>query len=692
MTQKEALLKFEYRLMPWRAFDYSLLENIYIRTRYNFRGKPTVNDAIFFLDTETSKSRTRQDNYIILWTLTIRVFGNNLVTLYGQKPSDCVACIERIQDHLRGEQTYFYIFNLSYDFVFLRKFLFRQFGFPIYQLTTKPHFPIYIEFDNGVVLRDALILAQRTLEKWAEDLDVEHKKAAGTFDYDVIRDQNYQFSLTELNYAEHDTLAGAECIDKLRETLNKQIFAMPWTATGIVREAVRKIGQKNGGHKYFLRNALTLPQLLTAKKVYHGGYTHGNRAFYGFTVKAAEYGEIRCYDFASSYPFCMLSEKYPAEKFSEMPNCSIDAILNDTDNAYMFKLCAFNVALKDYRFPMPALQYSKVVKCINPIVDNGRILECAYIEIYLNEIDAAVIQNQYTFEKHICTEVITAYKDYLPRWLTDYIYKLFEDKTKLKGGDPVQYAIAKSMLNSVYGLHVQFPIKDEIREDYTTGEYYIEPVDKEEKYKEYCEKWTTVTPYQIGCWVTSFAFRNLMLGLGECVDYENGGEWIYSDTDSCYAVGWSDKRIEQYNEICKNKLLANGYGPVDHNGREYWLGVAELDGVYSEFRLIGAKRYCVRDAKTNELKITVAGVPKKAGAKCLNDDIENFRDGFIFDGKTTGKKLHTHIFREEIFIDEYGNEIGDSIDLSDNDYTLSSVRTWSVFDDPIMIDFYDYEK
>ena len=219
----------------------------------------------------------------------------------------------------------------------------------------------------------------------------------------------------------------------------------------------------------------------------------------------------------------------------------------------------------------------------------------------------------------------------------------------------------------------------------------MEPIDKEEKYKEYCEKWTTVTPYQIGCWVTSYAFRNLF-ELGKCVDYENGGEWIYSDTDSCYAVGWSDKKIEQYNEMCKNKLLANGYGPVLHNDREYWLGVAELDGVYSEFRLIGAKRYCVRDAETNELKITVAGVPKKAGAKCLNDDIENFRDGFIFDGKTTGKKLHTHIFREEIFIDEYGNEIGDSIDLSDNDYTLSSVRTWSVFDDPIVIDFYDYEK
>lgn len=687
MTQKEIITKTKYHLTPWRAFDYGLLQNIYIRTRYNYHGQPTVNDAIFFLDTETSKSRDRLDNYIVLWTLTIRVFGQNLVTLYGQKPSDCARCIERILNALRGEQTFIYIFNLSYDWVFLRKFLIKAFGEPVYQLNTKSHFPIYIEFDNGLILRDALILAQRTLEKWADDLNVEHKKAAGTFDYDVIRDQKTPFTLTELNYAEHDTLAGAECIDALKGTLNKQIFSMPWTATGIVREAVRKIAGKNQGHAYFLRNALTLPQLLIARRVYHGGYTHGNRAFYGETVN----GLIECYDFASSYPFVMLSEKYPAEKFSELPNCSISDILEDTENAYMFKLIGYHVALKDYRFPMPALQYSKAVKCINPVVDNGRLLECDYIEIYLNEVDLSVINEQYDFEAHICIEVMAAYKNYLPRWLTDYVFKLFEDKTTLKGGDPVLYAIAKSQLNSIYGLHVQFPIKDNIKEDYKTGEYCIEPVDQEEAYKEFCEKRTTVIPYQTGVWVTSYAYRNLF-ELGKCVDYAGGGDWLYSDTDSAYSNKWNYDKIEAYNERCRKKLQANNYGPVNHNGRDYWLGVAELDGQYSQFRMIGAKRYAVRDKDSGKLKITVAGVPKKAGALCLNDDIENFTEGFIFSGKITGKKLHTHVFRDDIFIDGYGNEIGDSIDLTPTDYTLSSVRQWSAFSEVVIpLEVFDYE-
>ena len=241
------------------------------------------------------------------------------------------------------------------------------------------------------------------------------------------------------------------------------------------------------------------------------------------------------------------------------------------------------------------------------------------------------------------------------------------------------------------GLHVQYPIKDNIVEDYTTGEYSIKKVDQEEVYGEFCGKRSTVIPYQTGVWVTSYAYRNLF-DLGKCVDYANGGEWLYSDTDSAYSDKWDYDKIEVYNKRCRKKLRANGYGPVEHNGRAYWLGVAELDGRYSEFRMIGAKRYAVRDAESGQLKITVAGVPKKAGALCLNDDIENFKEGFIFSGSITGKKLHTHIFRDKIFIDEYGNEIGDSIDLTPTDYTLSSVRQWSAFSEQyIPIEVFDYE-
>ena len=86
---------------------------------------------------------------------------------------------------------------------------------------------------------------------------------------------------------------------------------------------------------------------------------------------------------------------------------------------------------------------------------------------------------------------------------------------------------------------------------------------------------------------------------------------------------------------------------------------------------MGAKRYCVEDE--GELKITVAGVPKKTGARCLNGDIDNFAEGLIFSGNITGKQTHNYFFIDDIYIDEEGNETGDSIDLSPCDYLLSKV-------------------
>ena len=88
---------------------------------------------------------------------------------------------------------------------------------------------------------------------------------------------------------------------------------------------------------------------------------------------------------------------------------------------------------------------------------------------------------------------------------------------------------------------------------------------------------------------------------------------------------------------------------------------------------MGAKRYCVREDETDKLKITVAGVPKKKGALCLNNDINNFRKGFVFDGETTGKLQHTYFFESTIWVDENGNERADSIDLSPTTYVLDDV-------------------
>ena len=232
---------------------------------------------------------------------------------------------------------------------------------------------------------------------------------------------------------------------------------------------------------------------------------------------------------------------------------------------------------------------------------------------------------------------------------------------------------------------VQKPIKEVIEEDYQSGEFSIqEGQDPREIYQKYVNNRNSILPYQWGVWVTSFAYRNLFL-LGACA-----GTWLYSDTDSCYGLDWNEEMLNAYNDGCKKKLLDRGYGAVMHNNREYWPGVAETDGVYSEFISVGAKRYAVRKDK-KLVKITVAGVPKK-GFRCLNNDLRNFKAGLIFNGKVTGKMQHTYFFEEDTWIDDAGNERGDSVDLSPCDYVLDTVHEvdWErIFYKEIKVTVYD---
>lgn len=702
--------KHTYQLAFWKDFDFSVFDKImYICRAGQGHAGESYNDCIIMADTETSKERYKEtcSNYVVAWTISVRAFGSNIVTLYGHKPSEFVECVTKMHERMQGQKTIIYWFNMSYDWVFLRKFIMRKWGTPDKQLNIKAHFPLFINFNNGIIFKDALMLAQRKLEKWAEDLDVEHKKAVGFWDYDKVRNQeNEEFSAEELKYIENDTLAGVECIQKTKDALNKRIYSIPYTATGIPREAVRTIGKEFHARDLFKRIVpeFYVQQILEA--VFHGGYTHANRHFISTTIRCNEGEYIKCKDFSSSYPFSMLAFKFPMERFAALERDVVDTdfiIRNSEKYAFIFKLIMKDVELKNKFEPMPVLQMSKA-KSVNAIEDNGRILQCEICEIWTNEIDVQLICEQYRF-KGCCTEVYFSEKGYLPRWFTDYVYQCYQEKCELKNGDQILYSIAKARLNSLYGMTVQKPVKELIEEDYQTGEY--EPnkdIPKEELYEKYKKKWTSILPYQWGVYVTSYSFFNLHQ-LGKCVDYENGGIWLYSDTDSCYATKWDEQKVEAYNEGCKEKLRANGYDAVVINGKEFWLGVAELDGTYSEFRTAGAKRYAVRYADipkyripdekgrtlANKLKITVAGVPKK-GVKCLKDNIENFHKGFVFPGEDTGKLMHTYYYEEDIWTDENGNERGDSIDLSPTTYVLDDITVpdWEqLWQDETEIPFYE---
>ena len=224
----------------------------------------------------------------------------------------------------------------------------------------------------------------------------------------------------------------------------------------------------------------------------------------------------------------------------------------------------------------------------------------------------------------------------------------------------------------------QRPCNPELTEHYDTGVYTIdENYDPEAKYHEWRNRRSSFLPYCIGVWITSYAQKDLF-DLGGCVDRE--GIWLYSDTDSVYADKFDEEKLEKFNKSRKELLMGRGYDPIIMDGEEFVIGEATTDGVYTQFKALHSKCYCTRPLKAvgegftmaDPLKVTVAGVPKK-GAKALGNDIRNFKMGFVFPGTVSGKLQHTHHFLEEgedIYLDEDGNETGDSISLSPCDYMI----------------------
>ena len=673
-----------YKLTYYKDFDFKHFK--FIDLKYKTKaGKHSYNDLIIMADTETSKSinyPSCEDNYIVAWSIAFRTFGHNLVTLYGHKPTEFTDMLKMLRENLPGTDIYIYFHNLSYDWPFLRKWMIKEFDKPVKQLNTKSLFPLFITFSNGIMFKDSLSLAQCKLEKWAEDLNVEHKKQMGKWDYEKQRNQSGEgsdFSQDELDYIECDVVAGVECIDATLKVLKKNISSIPYTCTGIVRTEARAAGGRAAHEKYVNVSPEEYWMQKYLEELFHGGYTHANRYILGNIYEA------QCQDIASSYPYAVMTMQAPSERFFAVDkDVNIDYILKDNPGyAFIFRVKVFNVDLKDLRWPMPCLSLAKCRQSINAMCDNGRILRADYVEFATCELDFEMFVKQYKWDDIIFKDVYAAKKDYLPKWFTDFIYQRFISKTQLKGVDAVRYMIEKGMLNAgSYGMCAQKPCKEIIEEDYDTGEYTVDDtVDLNEEYQKHLKNPRSFLPYIWGVYCTATAQKRLF-ELAECI--ADDGLWLYSDTDSVYATAFDQKKLDTYNQKAIDEMSKRGYKPVFHNGRYYNLGVAEFDGAASEFKTWHSKCYCKRDAETGKLKITVAGVPKK-GVNTLEDNIDNFVPGLIFDGVTSGKLQHKHIVLEDTYIDANGNEVGDSIDLTPCDYLVRSIHD-------VNFDFLDEEE
>ena len=496
-----------------------------------------------------------------------------------------------------------------------------------------------------------------SLEKLAETYKLKVKKLKGNLDYDVLRSPITKLTKKELLYCEHDCLVIYHYI-KLELETYLRVDKIPLTSTGKVRRELQNEAYKNIYYRRKIRKSInTNPHIYNLLiECFQGGYTHANWIYTDEVIK-----NVDSYDFVSSYPYVMTCFKFPSTEFVSDNIKSVDD---------MYRLYAYILVVKfknlKCKYYNNFISSSKCRYIVKGKYDNGRIIEADELEIVLTDVDFRFLLKVYDTEYEIIESYSSLY-GYLPKMLINFILDKYVKKTELKGieDEEINYQRTKAMFNSIYGMTVTNTIRNNVIYDNENG-WYEEELEND-KIIELLEneKKKGFLSFSTGVWVTAYARYNLLSNLVKLDKY-----CLYSDTDSLkLKEGYDKKIIDNYNNSVYERIKyvsemlnipIEKYNPKDIKGNSHMLGVFECETkegdnyTYNKFITQGAKKYCV--LQNEELKITVAGVPKKSGAKALNC-IEEFRDNLEFKSSVTGKQTLIYLDEqiENDFIDVDGN-------------------------------------
>ena len=619
------------------------------------------------------KNTVKAEKKAIMYIWQFAIEENVII---GRTWNDFLYFCKKLYDFLNLKERYIvvYVHNLSYEFQFICKW----FNW-IDIFADSERKPIKATTDTHFIFKCSYRLSGYSLEVLANNLKSHNiKKMVGDLDYNLIRNSKTPISKEELKYCENDVLIVTSYID---EQINEfgNIEKIPLTQTGKVRRYVRKQCFQNKEYQYFIKElTIEKPEYMLLKNAFMGGFTHCNAMY---TNKICQ--NVTSYDFTSSYPTVLISEKYPMSKGNEVYITTETELLNLIKNYCVLVDLQFTNIKTSFMYEQ-IISYSKCRNVKNPLINNGRIVQADTLTISCTDVDFLNIRDFYKWDSMKIGLCYIYKKDYLPKEFIKTILHLYKSKTELKGvdGKEVEYLHSKELLNSLYGMCVTSIVHDTV--SFNGSEWTTENGNLDEELKNYNTDKNRFLFYHWGVWCTAYARNNLYTGIKECKD-----DYIYSDTDSIKIFN-ADKHknyFEKYNEWIVQKLekcLKYHNIPLDYispktiKGETKTLGIWDFDGFYTDFKTLGAKRYIYR--KDDKISITVCGLSKKSGKEFIENQQKPFlffNDGMFVDCEHTGKMTHTYIDREieNIITDYLGNQAyyheKSFIHLEKTDYLLS---------------------
>ena len=669
-------------MLEWQAVNSVYLDDIKFAKK---RGGISIANIPCAFDIETT-SYIWQGNktaFMYIW-----MFGLEDYVFYGRTWQEFLEFLKILSNRLDlaiNRKMVVYVHNLSFEFQFIYKLFEWDKVFCM-----RKHKPIYATTTMGIEFRCSYLLSGLSLEKVGDNIRADIKKLTGNLDYSLIRHHLTYMTEKELSYCENDIRV---LIAYIREQLldhHNNITYLPLTNTGRVRNYCRKqtLYKDHDTYSTLMAGLVLDPDdYRQLKRAFQGGFTHAN---YFYTGKIVE--DVTSYDFASSYPYVMVSELFPM---------SAPCKVFDYDDNLEYYLnnfsCVFDVAITgivscvNHETP---LSESRCFKKLKPRSNNGRIFEADYIETTVTEQDFFTLREYYEWDDITITNFRIMKRDYLPKDFILAILKLYSDKTTLKDvpGKEAEYMRSKNMINSCYGMTVTDIARDLVL--FNELGWYESSPNLEEEIAKYNRSKRRFLYYPWGVWVTAYARRNLFNGISEFKD-----DYIYSDTDSIKVINVSNRLdyIEKYNANVVEKLKKMCYHldidfemcqPTAPNGKKKILGIWDFDGHYKRFKTLGAKRYMI-EKDDGELSITVAGVNKKKAIPYLKREYKDpfvaFDEGLTIPSEFTGKLTHTYIDDEITFnVTDYNGiktevHSPSGIHLEPAEYSLSLSKEYREF-------------
>ena len=627
-------------------YDYSKFDGIETIKKGSGRhlNKRNYLNKFLTFDIETSRIKEIEQSFMYIW----QCYDGD-VCIIGRTWDEWFEFLKRLQIHLHGRYLVIYVHNLSFEQHYLSG---------------------YYEFENDEVFcldkrkilkcdmfdsfeyRCSLQLSNMNLKTYLKTYEVENLKTE--LDYDVVRYPWDELSDDDLIYCINDVIGLHQAITKQLHLMNLNIYNVPLTSTGMVRKDIKQAMQKFNHNQ--MKEMQPNEEIYTMMRdAFRGGNTHANRYFANEILE-----DVKSYDRTSSYPDVMLNHLYPMKPFKLTFINEIQRVIDlmHQGKSLLVEIALFDVDLKNQMFGCPYLSTHKCRKLKNPIIDNGRVLKADYLETTITDIDLKILLDIYKWND--CYVIKCAYSNYkkLPQMFRDVIMKYFKNKQELKGTG-VKYAIAKSLLNSLYGMSCTDIIKQRILYDGGSFNYDNKSIDELlEKNKR-----KAFTFYGWGVWTSAWARYELHKMIMQC-----GDKFVYCDTDSCFAIG--DVDFTDYNNNQK-MISEQNESYCDVKGKRYYLGCLELDKECKQFKTMGAKKYGYVDYD-DKLHITIAGVNKIGGAIELQKfgGLNAMKDGFIFNDSGGNDAVYNDLDFGIYEIDGHKIRITKNITIRKSSYTL----------------------